>query len=239
MGDTFPSRRGGRKGFPAPRWERSGARESALASVRAPRLVPFSSTTTFWRTEWESDPTRPRRGRGPHTDCGPSILSTTTYCADGPPSVVDGIPPLHMWWWAPVITDGAQKSTNAAERPPSGERAAASVADFSLHPGGRSEREDSIRPCEETGASRRTTRGSGLPIARYCTVGPDPEIRPPSSPPQGGHRSLGPSAKLPQTARNVQNGHQTIALVVFPSSLSSSLVPYQYRWMESETLIRR
>ena len=167
-----------------------------------------------------ADPTRLRTGLGgPHADYGPSILSTTSYCGEGLPSVVDEIVPLHMRGRAPTITDGAGKIHNdtimsSLWRTPRRQRRR-----FFSPPGGRSEREDSIRPCEETGHCHRTAEGSGLPTARYCTMGRVHKIRPPSSHPYSGWRSRcrRSETKPPQTARNVQNWHQTIALVVFPS----------------------
>ena len=177
-----------------------------------------------------ADPTRPRTGLGgPHADYGPSILSTTSCCVEGLPSAVDEIVPLHMRGRAPIITDGARKIRDAVIMSPLWRTPRRQRRRFFSPPGGRSEREDSIRPCEETGASHRTAEGSGLPTARCCTMGRVHKIRPPSP-----HIYLGWSSrcrrsetKPPQTARNVQNWHQTIALVVFPPSLSSSLVPYQ------------
>lgn len=109
----FPSRRGSRKGFPLLRGGSIAGGRNALWSTSTQPLTPPSSTIITGWTEWMSDPTRPRTGpRGPHADYGPSILSTTSCCVEGLPSVVDEIVPLHMRGRAPIITDGAGKIHN-------------------------------------------------------------------------------------------------------------------------------
>ena len=130
-----------------------------------------------------ADPTRLRTGLGgPHADYGPSILSTTSYCGEGLPSVVDEIVPLHMRGRAPTITDGAGKIHNDAIMSSSRRTCCGSPRRFFSPPGGRSEREDSIRPCEETGRNNRTAKGSGPSVTQYHTVGPTLKMCP-SSPP--------------------------------------------------------
>lgn len=134
-----------------------------------------------------ADPTRPRTGpRGPHADYGPSILSTTSCCVEGLPSVVDEIVPLHMRGRAPIITDGARKIRDAVIMSPLWRTPRRQRRRFFSPPGGRSEREDSIRPCEETGRNNRTAKGSGPSVTQYHTVGPTLKMCPSSSTPYSG-----------------------------------------------------
>ena len=134
-----------------------------------------------------ADPTRPRTGpRGPHADYGPSILGTTSCCVEGLPSVVDEIVPLHMRGRDPIFSTGPGKihnsgRTSSPRRTPRRQRRR-----FFSPPGGRSEREDSIRPCEETGRNNRTAKGSGPSVTQYHTVGPTLKMCPSSSTPYSG-----------------------------------------------------
>lgn len=202
-----------------------------------------------------ADPTRPRTGpRGPHADGEASLARITTYCGEGLPSQIEDTVPLHMRGRAPIITDGAGKIHNDTIMS-SLWRACHSSSRRFLSPLHRDIESSEWFPSprrDRTLPSHRRGFWPQCDTIPHC--GTDLENVPIIVHPllSWWSRSLGPSAKLPQTEGNVPTAHNVtipivilLHLVIFHGSLpigvdddgkrelASNSTKWRRRWTQS------